>query len=336
MEVCNQAQHSFQAGTPDGFGIAPSPEGADEEIPIPVGFRLQSGDVLQDRVVRLRAFGPAEAPQIVVLGGISAGRDVCGERGWWRETLLDEKAIDLRRSGVIGFDFAPLEDQRVRLTPHDQARLIEIALDARGVRRLHAFIGASYGGMVGYAFAAMAPQRLERLMVIGAAHRPTAQASAWRGVQRRIVEFGLQHGDAAAALSLARQLAMITYRSAEEFEERFGSGVDADGRGAVDRYLMARGAAYTHAMPAQRWHSLSEAIDRFAVDPATIVTPTTLVACPTDQIAPLAEMKALASRLPRLRAFHELPSVCGHDAFLKEPRTLAPLISQFLKEPAHG
>jgi homoserine O-acetyltransferase len=129
---------------------------------------------------------------------------------------------------------------------------------------------------------------------------------------------------------------MITYRSSEEFEERFGSGVDAEGYGAVDRYLAARGEAYTNVMAPLRWLSLSEAIDRFAVDPAAIETPTTLVACPTDQIAPFTEMKALAARLPNLRALHELPSLYGHDSFLKEPRTLAPLIRQFLKEPLHG
>ncbi len=304
----------------------------DIEIELPSGIRLVSGDVLPDRVIRVRRFGPPDAPQIVALGGISAGRDVCGEIGWWRDTL--ERFVgDI---GVIGLDFAPLGNERVRLCPHDQARLLALALDGLGIGKLHALIGASYGGMVGLAFAALTPERVERLCVISAAHKPAAQALAWRGVQRRVVEYGLTHDDGAGGLALARQLAMITYRTPEEFEARFGAGIGEDGRGAVDAYLEARGDDYARRTQPQRWLTLSEAIDRFQVQPADIGVATTLVACPSDQLAPLADIEALAAGLPRLRALHTLPSIYGHDAFLKEPARLGALIAQLLEEPIHG
>ncbi len=301
----------------------------DVEVPIASGWRLESGDRLSDGCVRLRRFGAREGPQIVALGGISSGRQVCGDGGWWSPIM--DGAVELDRFGVIGFDFAPLDDEHVRITPYDQARLMLHALGGAGVERLHAFVGASYGAMVGLAFAALAPERVARLCVISAAARASAQASGWRGVQRRTVAFALEHGDGAAGLSLARQLAMMTYRSAEEFESRFEPGMAADGLCALDRYLIARGEAYVDAMPPRRWLSLSEAIDRFSIEPEAVKTPTLVAACPTDQLVPYAAMRDLAGRLPKLLGFYDLPSVYGHDAFLKERGLLTPLLRDFFE-----
>lgn len=317
-------------------GRKPMTETRDIEVPIPRGFVLASGDVLRDAHILLRRHGAENGPQIIAMGGISAGRDVCGVKGWWAHTFVDHHAVDLDRFGVIGFEFAPVEDERVRITPQDQARLVEIALDGIKAPRLHAFVGASYGAMVGLAMAATAPQRLGRLCVISAAHKPSAQSLAWRGVQRRIVEFALEQGAGAEGLSLARQLAMITYRTPKEFEARFGAGVDADGRGEVDRYLEARGADYAQKYGPRRWLSLSESIDRYLVDPRAVAVPTIVVASPDDQLAPLEDMQALAQALPQLRRFELLPSLFGHDAFLKEPAQLGPLIRTFLEDPAYG
>lgn len=302
--------------------------GEDVFIDAPRDFRCESGDTLPDAHLRLRVFGDLRRPVVVVAGGISSGR--CLD-AWWGDQVGDGAAIDVTRYGAIGFDFSPTEDQRVRLSPLDQARLVAIALDALGVERVFAWVGASYGAMVGLAFAAEAPERIERLCAISAAHKPAALARGWRGVQRRVVEFALAQGAAEEGLSLARQLAMITYRSAEEFDERFPGGVGADGRSELDRYLVSRGDAYVGAMAPLRWLSLSESIDRLDVDPARIGAAVTLAACPTDQIAPIASIQDLSRRLPNLRALHELPSLYGHDAFLKEPAQVAAIITSCLE-----
>lgn len=311
-------------------------EWEDHAIPIPADFRLASGDALGDDYVRVRLQGALHAPVVAVLGGISAGRCVSGQEGWWKDLVFAGGGVDLDRYCVLGVDFAPLGDRRVRIGPDDQACLIELALDHIGVAALHAFVGASYGGMVGMALAQRSPERVERLCVISASCKPSTLGLAWRGVQRRVVEFGLAHGDGEAGLSLARQLAMTTYRSNEEFAARFGAGLAADGLGEVDRYLIARGEAYPSVMAPRRWLSLSEAIDRHEVDPTRILAPTTLVACPTDQLAPFEELEALSRHLARLRAFHALPSIYGHDAFLKEPAALRLILSAALEANPHA
>ncbi len=307
----------------------------DISVPVPADFQLVSGEALGERAVCVRLQGALAGPVVAVLGGISAGRRVAGEDGWWKDAVDEGGAIDLERYCVLGVDFAPLSDRRVRIAPDDQARLIEFALDHLRIPSLHAFVGSSYGGMVGLALAQRAPQLVGRLCVISASHKPSALGLAWRGVQRRIVEFGLAHGDGDGGLALARQLAMTTYRSSAEFEARFGAGLDADGLGEVDRYLIARGKAYPALMAPQRWLSLSESIDRHRVDPARIQSPTTLVACPTDQLAPFGDLQELARLLPRLRAFHVLASIYGHDAFLKETAALRPILSSALEANAH-
>ena len=52
-------------------------------------FRFESGDRQERVVVAWRLVGPAGAPVVAALGGISAGREACDpgdpERGWWRE-----------------------------------------------------------------------------------------------------------------------------------------------------------------------------------------------------------------------------------------------------------
>jgi len=303
----------------------------DVAVPLAADFTLASGDVLGDGHVLIRLAGVRGAPVVGVLGGISAGRNVAGSDGWWSEVAGPGAAIDLNRYTVLGVEFAPLNDRRVRITPDDQARLIELALDALDIAQLHAFVGASYGGMVGLALASRAPARVRRLCIISASHRPSALGLAWRGIQRRIVEFGLAHGDGERGLALARQLAMTTYRSPEEFEARFGAGVDADGRGSLDAYLIARGEAYPRQIPPQRWLSLSEAIDRHTLTPEAVRVPVTLAACPNDQLVPFADVNELARRLPQVASFHALNSIFGHDAFLKETEAVSAIIRQVLE-----
>ena len=297
---------------------------SDEDVEIPIS-------IAGECVVRVRLHGRRDGPLVIAAGGISAGRAV---RAWWGGVVREGGPIDLRRFRVLGFDFAPLADRRAPLTPHVQADLLRAALDALGVARAHAFVGASYGAMVGLALAETAPERLGRLVAISAAHRPCALGRAWRGVQRRIVEDALEAGDGARGLALARQLAMITYRSAEEFETRFNGALDANGRSDLDKYLIARGEAYAGACAAKRWLSLSESIDRFAVTPEAIATRTTLIACPTDQLAPLQDIEELARRLPRCAGLKLLPSLYGHDAFLKEAALLSPFLREAFDECA--
>ncbi|MBP2160779.1 MULTISPECIES: homoserine O-succinyltransferase [Asticcacaulis] len=301
--------------------------GTDIIAALPDDFRLQSGDRLEQKTVVARVYGPANAPVVVAAGGISAGRVLFAKEdttdtapGWWEGVAGPGEALDLNRFRVLSIEFAPqLPASRVyTITTHDQARLVRLLLDQLGVQKLYSFIGASYGAMIGLAFAELYPDDVERLCIISAAHRAHPMATAFRGLQRRLLQFGRDNGKPQEGISLARQLAMTTYRSDAEFSERFDGAPPptAGGNYVVCQYLRARGDAYT-ATDVNRWISMSDSLDRHRVDPSKIKARVYLAAVPTDRLVPYDDMKALDEQLAD-SVFMEFPSLYGHDAFLKE------------------
>lgn len=314
-------------------------------VDIPADFRLQSGERLSQTTVTGRLHGREGAPLVVVAGGISAGRFVhrteTNGLGWWSDAVTAGGPIDLRRCQVLAFDYAPgaenesaAEGASVTITTHDQARLLALLLEQIGAETVTAIIGCSYGGMIALAFGELFPRWAEQLIVVSAAHRAHPQATAWRGIQRRILKLAAEAGRPEDGVALARELAMTTYRTAEEFGDRFETAAPhAAGQAyPVCEYLTARGKAYrTHTTPS-RWLSLSDSIDRHAVTPEAIVTPVTLVGFTSDRLVPIDDIRELAARLPTLWRLVEAPSLYGHDAFLKEDALVGDILRSALKD----
>ncbi|MBB4210159.1 homoserine O-acetyltransferase [Rhodothalassium salexigens DSM 2132] len=341
--------------TGDGSGAMARAPGAttqhnwvarDVTLPLPADFTLDSGERLSEPWLTLRITRGAQvaddAPLVAVAGGISAGRVVARDAGanaptaWWAEVARPGGGVDLDAVRMLSFDMLPnAGETATTITTNDQARALAAALDGLGVERLAAYIGSSYGGMVGLAFAADHGHRLGRLAVISAAHRPDATATAWRGIQRRMVRFGLDHGDPEGGLALARQLAMTTYRAANELDQRFdctAQGAHAGDPFDVCEYLIARGEAFCKVMAAERFLTLSDSLDRHRVDPAAIDVPTLLIAARTDRLVSPDAMVCLAARTKGSSRYCVIDTPYGHDAFLKEPEQMNHLLGQFLDE----
>ena len=321
-------------------------------LAVPGTFRLHLGGSLESASLAWRLAGPAGAPVVVALGGISASRRVWQpdevRGGWWHEVVGPGLALDTSRFRILSFDYlgASADTSGPRdgvpfpsVSSCDQAELLLMLINHLGIPSLRAIAGASYGGMVALAFGERYPDRVARLVVISAADRAHPMASAWRVVQRRIVKFAIDAGRPAQGLELARALAMATYRSPEEFAARFsGAPRRAEGGGEADgfvlpveEYLFARGAEYAKTYRPDSFVCLSESIDLHRVDATRIFAPVTAIAVREDQLVPLGDMRAMVARLPNAE-LHEISSVYGHDAFLKENRRLAPIFASCLHD----
>jgi homoserine O-acetyltransferase len=283
------------------------------------------------------AHGDDDRPVVLVAGGISADRHVAAsaafpQSGWWDAQVGAGRALDPRRVRVLAIDWLGADGALdVPIDPADQAEAIALVLDALGIAALDAFIGASYGAMVGLQFAARHPRRLHRLCAISGTHRAHPYASAWRALQRQAVALGALQCDEADGLALARQLALLSYRTPEEFAERFDAADVVAGRVRVgaEEYLRHCGAKYVARTTPTAFVRLSESIDLQSVDPGRVTVPVDVVAVADDRLVPLSDAYALVERLPEAR-LHVVRSLYGHDAFLKEHERIAHLLADVL------
>ncbi len=291
--------------------------------------------------VRCIMTGPHGAPVIVALGGISGNAEVVacpdGSSGWW--PLFSSEGELGSGYRILGFYFAAYESGSYAPPPHLQAKIIDAALSALGVSAAHAIVGASYGGMVTLAWATSSTSTETLLVIISADERPHPQATAIRTIQRRLVDLGRRNGCEDEALGLARGLAMIGYRSAEEYGKRFAGGISGDdplGPSGPGAYLAARGKAFLGRMSPGRYLSLSASIDRQRVDASAIMNPALLISVEQDQIVPPAQMLELSKRWGGCRSLRTISSIYGHDAFLKESDLIGPMIESFVEGPPLG
>lgn len=311
---------------------------------MPGTFALHFGGALNGVRVAWRLAGAANAPVVAVLGGISAGRKVFDQTsGWWKDTVGPGKPLDANDFRILGIDFlggsgdttGPRVGQNdfPSISAYDQAAVLASLLSHLHLSKLHAIVGASYGGMVALAFGERYPRLVNRLVVISAADRPHPMATAWRSVQRATVRALAAQGQGAAGLKLARALAMATYRSPQEFKQRFDGGPKRTENGfvlPVEEYLYARGQAYADSYVPEAFVCLSESIDLHRVEPKHIEVAATLVAVREDQLVPLSDMQSLYQRLAGPKELVEISSSYGHDAFLKENATLQQVFAKAL------
>lgn len=281
--------------------------------------------------------GAGDLPVVLVAGGISAHRHVAASAafaapGWWDAQVGEGRTLDPRRVRVLAIDWLGADGSLdVAIDPADQADAIARVLDALAVDALAAFVGASYGAMVGLQFAVRHPQRLRRLCAISGTHRAHPYASAWRALQRQAVALGALQCDEGDGLSLARQLAILSYRTPEEFDARFGPAEVVAGRVrvAAEDYLDHCGAKYVARTAPTAFVRLSESIDLQCIAPADVRVPVDVVAVAGDRLVPFADARALAAALPDAR-LHVLDSLYGHDAFLKEHAAIARVLAEVL------
>lgn len=261
--------------------------------------------------------GPEHAPLLIVAGGISSHRHVIANEldatlGWWQA-----QAGVFGRYRVLAINWLGDGDGLdAAIDSADQADALAAVLQALALPKAHAFVGASYGAMVGQQFAARHADKLAALVVISGAHRPHPWASALRSIQRKVIELG----DDGAGLALARQLAMLSYRTPQEFAERFAAPVLLDGARAIcpaEDYLESCGERILQRFDPASYVRLSQSIDLHRIEPESLRVPLSVIAIDSDLLVPSEDLAELAVRAPDAW-LQVIASRYGHDAFLKE------------------
>jgi homoserine O-acetyltransferase len=321
---------------------------------LPLGPLIASdGRSLTGLRLRFRVLGnvPAARAQgwILVFHALTGSADV---EQWWGPMVGPGKPLDTSRHAIVAANLlgscygstgpqewaADHDEPFPHLTPTDLAAAHVPLLEHLGIERLALATGGSLGGMVTLEWGRLSPVPVDRLVVFAAPAATSAQAIAWNTVQRMAIEadpawrggrYARGQGPT-AGLAAARALAMITYRTAVEFDARFGRASSrTPGRFDVDHYLRRQGdklvarfdaASYVALMRAMDLHDVGN-LHAAALATATRVGTVIGVGVDSDLLYAAGEVRAWteAYRAAGVDArYREITSAAGHDAFLIE------------------
>src|SRR5262245_41448325 len=298
--------------------------------------------------------------------------------GWWEDMIGPGRPLDTRRwfvvcvnslgscfgsTGPASINPATGEPYRLSfpvLTVEDIARGGYEVLGAIGLKSIAAVVGPSLGGMSAHAFCAMFPGVARSLVSISAAARSTPFAIALRSLQREMIRRdpaweGGQYPLGAGPLTgmrLARKLGMITYRSAAEWQGRFGRerapqerrsgdpfGIDFE----IEGYLEVKANRFAGSFDPNCYLYISRAMDLFdlaehggtvaAALKRSALEQALVISVETDLLFPPASQREIAEGLEQAGVrtqFSILPSLQGHDSFLVDMERFRPAIGNFL------
>lgn len=352
---------------------------------VSVDVALESGVTLKDARIAYETWGTlsAEADNaILILHALTGDAHVSGPSGpgqptagWWSDLVGPGRAVDTGRWFVVcanvlggcqgstgpssqrpnGQEWGP--DFPV-LTIRDQVAAQALLADRLGIRRWHAVIGGSMGGMHALEWAVSWPDRVERCAVLAAPAATPADQIALNHVQHEAIVTdpafrggryydspdGPHHG-----LALARRIALLSYRSAAELEGRFGRAAQStvsplfgSGRFSVESYLDFHGNKFTRRFDANSYLCLMRAMNSHDVGRGRggiatalerITARTLVVGITTDRLSPVDAQREISAHVRTSVTGsepHVVDSIHGHDAFLIETHDIGPLIEELL------
>ncbi len=346
-------------------------------------FKMRRGGVLPELRVAYETWGELNAKRdnaVLLFTGLSPSAHAASSAqdpspGWWEYMVGPDKPVDTKRFFVVcvnslGSCFGssgpastnPATGKRYRLdfpelTIEDIATAGHELQRALGIERLRAIVGPSLGGMTAAAYAVMFPQAVENLVLISAAARASAFAIAIRSLQREIIRSdpGWREGyypleeQPLVGMRLARKLGMISYRSAQEWQQRFGHhevakrieqpfGILYE----IESYLDYNARKFVGGFDANCYLYLSRSMDLFdlAAHGGSLegalerinAQRTLIIGVTSDVLFPLYQQEEMANMLRQAghrMQFACLPSINGHDSFLIDSERFAPVMREF-------
>ncbi len=242
----------------------------------------------------------------------------------------------------------PFKSNFPLITIRDMVRFQQLLLDQLGVNGIELVIGGSLGGMQALEFMIM-DERIQAaaLIAMGKSHTPWAIGISH--AQRSAIQSDLKwkNGDYEKddapfqGIAAARMMAMITYRTPEDYNRKFGRKLqNEDGQFQVESYLNYQGEKLASRFDAFSYVSLTRSMDTHDVARergeaekilGDINIPVAVIGINSDHLYPTKEQRELAQLLGNAR-YSEIESDYGHDAFLIEFEQLNNIIQPFFYE----
>jgi homoserine O-acetyltransferase len=348
------------------------PAGDRRFLDLPGPFRPERGGVLPGVRVAFETWGTLDVDggnAVLVEHALTGDSHVAGPAGpghptggWWDGLIGPGRALDTDRFFVVcanvlggcqgttgpsspGPDGGRWGARFPEVTVGDQVRVEAALADALGIGRWACVVGGSMGGMRALEWAVAMPDRVAALFFLASGAVATADQIGTQTTQQTAIRADPRWagGDYAladppvAGLGIARRIAHLTYRSAYELGERFGTEMQDDGRFAVTSYLDHHADKLARRFDAGSYVLLTETMNswdvgrgRGGLDAALArVTARALVAgVGSDRLYPLELQQRVADALGV--PLQVIASPYGHDGFLIEVDAVGTLLRGLL------
>lgn len=311
---------------------------------------LECGDVLDNITIAYETYGELNADKSNAVFVAHALTGSASANEWWKTLIGEGKALDPNEYFIVcancigscyGSTGPSANTEFPQITIRDIANGTFALLDAIGIDILSLAIGGSFGGMIVFEMALIAPERVKRLAALSCGVEHTPWRIAFSCAIRKIIEEGIRNGDTERAFALARQVAMSSYRSSVEFDERFGRRKNNEGLFEVESYLEHQGEKIVGRFSPYSYITLTKAMELYSLFEGRegtreqilqkIQQPALLLGATTDILYPEAELRSLAEELPDA-TYHSLDAIWGHDSFLIEEVQVNEIVKQFLEK----
>ena len=350
-------------------------------VDLPSPFRMKRGGALHGARMAYETWGRLDDDRgnaLLILTGLSpdahaAASEANPAPGWWEAMLGPGKAIDTGRwfvvcvnslgsckgsTGPASMDPATGVPYRLsfpELSIEDVADAARHVLAALGIERLACVVGNSMGGMAALSFLQRHPGIARAHVNISGAAHALPFSIAIRSLQREAIRLdpAWNNGDYDEArypesgMRMARKLGVITYRSALEWDGRFGRvRLDSDRRDdedpfglefEVESYLEGHARRFVRSFDPNCYLYLSRSMDWFDLGEDALerirVGKALAIGVATDILFPLQQQEQVAEGLRAGGAeatFLPLDSPQGHDAFLVDFARFDPAVRDFL------
>ena len=363
-------------------------------IDLPSPFPMRRGGELRDARIAYETWGTLAADggnAVLIVTGLSPDAHAAANagnpgKGWWEPMVGPGRPIDTARwfvvcvnslgsckgsTGPASVNPATGEPYRFdfpELSIEDIADAAAHVVRALGIERLACLVGNSMGGMAALAMLARHPGIARTHVNVSGAARALPWSIAIRSLQREAIRLdpnfnGGRYDDAhypESGMRMARKLGVITYRSALEWDGRFGRvRLDSDRSGdepfglefEVESYLEAHARRFVRNFDPNCYLYLSRSMDWFdlgdhcgapgagteadvrAALAAIRLDKALAIGAATDILFPLEQQREIADGLRDGGAetlFLSMPSPQGHDAFLVDYDRYGPAIGGFL------
>tara|TARA_B110000008_G_scaffold204253_1_gene202857 strand:+ start:294 stop:1259 length:966 start_codon:yes stop_codon:yes gene_type:complete len=306
-------------------------------------FKTHSGAVFDSIKLYYQQFGKqiGTAPVVLVNHSLTGDSKLTGEGGWWNEMIGPDKIIDTNRYTVLGFNipgngvmdqtFSNPEDFHAG----DIAFLFLKGLHALDVKFLHALIGGSIGGGIAWEMIAIAPKLCKFLVPVAADWKANDWIIANTFLQNRILK------NSKKPLEDARIHAMLTYRTPQSFDSRFGRTKNQELEVYnIESWLMYHGDKLAKRFKLKAYQMMNHLlasvnIEREGKSVEDIIKKINaeihLIAIDSDLFfTPGEDRKTfeIGKKIKKNIFYHELTSIHGHDAFLIENEKMARILAK--------